>query len=384
MKTREILSRALRVVAVAGFLVFLVNFLAVSGTQLFRWLESFEAGDRRAELPNYVGVPWAATHFREFGQLTEAYQPYQGWRRRPFAGETINIDTEGVRRTWLDPAGAPTRTIAFFGGSTTWGTGADDAHTLPSMFARLRPEFRAYNFGESGHTAHQNLNFLIKQLTDGLVPDVVVFYNGGNDIAQCRIGLGSLRHVKTPALARALDRQGADDPESYLSLFYPAQAFLESAAQSVAVRFLGRERQRFDCHLDAAKAASIARALLWDWTAAKRLVEGYGGRFVAALQPTAFSSRTRTDHLRLPADVAAQYQAVYPLIVEQLERDFADLLPNFLDLRTAYDRDAYIFIDADHVSPEGNAIIAERISEHLAAPSLPLSVTPGTDDRAER
>ena len=63
---------------------------------------------------------------------------------------------------------------------------------------------------------------------------------------------------------------------------YPVEQFAEVALRSVRARIYGAQEKR-DCSDDPVKTERIARTMLWDWLAAKRLVEGYGGRFVAAL-----------------------------------------------------------------------------------------------------
>jgi lysophospholipase L1-like esterase len=348
--------------------IFAANLLGAAALHLKNTISSKPSTvtDRRSSLPNYQGVAWASTHFREFAVLPMVYHSYDGWRRLPYRGQTINIDENGIRRTYAHPSAEPVRTIAFFGGSTTWGSGADDEHTIPSLFAKLRPEYRAINFGETAHTAHQNLNTLIKVLADGLIPDVVVFYNGSSEIHKCRVGLTSFSEVDEPRIRRFLaeDDRGLLGGEAAWSLLYPARQFAEVALRSVQARIYGASEKR-DCGDDAVKTERIARTMLWDWLAAKRLVEGYGGRFVAALQPVAYFSQTRTDHITIDPDLTKQYGALYPRYAPMLGREFPALEANFLDLHTAFDRDEYIYIDADHASPNGNAIIAARISDYL-------------------
>jgi hypothetical protein len=321
--------------------------------------------DSRAALPNYRGVDWAKAHFREFVQLEEVHHSYVGWRRLPYRGETINIDQNGVRRTYVDPEVAPTGTIAFFGGSTMWGSGSDDLHTIPSAFAKLHPTYRAYNFAETHHTAHQNLNALVQVLAEGLEPDVVVFYNGSSEINKCRVGLTAFSTNDEPEIRALLDRErrGLQSGEAIRSIFQPVRTFAEHARRSLHARFFGPDEPS-ECSVNPAKADQIARALLWDWVAAKRLVEGYGGRFVAALQPVAYFSSTRKDHIKLNPAKQAEYEVVYAKYDELLP-EFPALEDNFLDLRHVFDRDEYIYIDADHAGPNGNAIIAGAISAFL-------------------
>ena len=73
----------------------------------------------------------------------------------------------------------------FFGGSTMWGTGASDSQTIPSHFNSLT-NMSVYNFGQGGWNSRQSLNQLINAIGDNNNPSVVIFYDGVNDIQQCR------------------------------------------------------------------------------------------------------------------------------------------------------------------------------------------------------
>ena len=50
-----------------------------------------------------------------------------------------------------------------------------------------------------------------------------------------------------------------------------------------------------------------------------------------------------------------------------INREFPQLAGSFMDLRDAVDRDEYLYIDWCHLSPDGNKLVAERISQGLAA-----------------
>jgi hypothetical protein len=63
------------------------------------------------------------------------------------------------------------KTIAFFGGSTTWGTGANDESTIPSYCAKSTPTCEAIDFGETGYVGHQNLNLFMRRYLQSFRPD---------------------------------------------------------------------------------------------------------------------------------------------------------------------------------------------------------------------
>ncbi|HIM00269.1 MAG TPA: hypothetical protein EYG46_04630 [Myxococcales bacterium] len=70
-------------------------------------------------------------------------------------------------------------------------------------------------------------------------------------------------------------------------------------------------------------------------------------------------SQSRTKHLPRDATFSGE---THPLVYPALRRAIADAdVPWMIDLSTEFDRDEYLFIDAGHVSPNGNRLMAERI-----------------------
>ena len=109
----------------------------------------------------------------------------------PFSGQTISIDQDGLRRTWQAPLPRPVGTepktfkVLMLGGSSLWGFGARDDHTIPSLVARklhergCRVEVR--NLAEIGYVSTQEVVALVRELQSGYRPDLVIFYDGVND-----------------------------------------------------------------------------------------------------------------------------------------------------------------------------------------------------------
>lgn len=350
---------------VLGFLVSLANVLAISGVKLYYSFKPKQYAQSHL-FPNYQGIDWALTHFTEYDNLTKGYYvSFYGWRRPEFHGETINIDQSGLRRTFRAEGTDSEKVIAFFGGSTTWGTGASDDTTIPSYFARLNPRFEAINFGETGYIAHQSLNLFMRRYFEGFRPDVVVFYDGVNDVwNKCRREADAFSHSREHRIRIVL--QESSDENSYWNVIQPLQTFVGKARRTLDNQQRARSSY-YDCPSNREKATNIARVLLSDWLIVKQLVEGYGGAFIGILQPQAYGSETKLDHLKLDPELGRQYETVYPLIPELLEREFAPLEGNFVDLRHALDQQDYFYIDWCHLSPNGNEIIAGQISEAVAA-----------------
>jgi hypothetical protein len=331
-------------------------------------LSSVSKSVRMASLPNYAGVDWARAHFEEFHGLRSRYMSHIGWRREVFKGKTITLEGPYARRATVGPGEASKPSVYFFGGSTVWGTGANDANTIPSLVSQIGG-FRAQNYGESGWTAHQSLALLILLLQEGHRPDVVVFYDGVNDVAdKCRRELTPTSHGREQQIRAAVSDT---KPRDVYGLQYMLKPLMGLAVE--VRRAFARATPLYDCDQRPDKAQQIAEYFLQDWDVARRLIESYGGKFIGILQPVAFYSATRLDRLRLSDAMRKQFQAVYPLIRSKMAGR-----PGLYDLTGVLDHDEYIYIDFCHLSPNGNRYVAQRLVEVLgrleyraASPGVP-------------
>src|SRR5690606_34238078 len=94
--------------------------------------------DPQAHHPAMGGVPWAEDYFEELNAVTSSYWPFVMYRNDEYRGRYVN--GEGwTRRSWSPPpeADVPRPLLSFYGGSTTFGIGQRDDHTVPSEVARL-------------------------------------------------------------------------------------------------------------------------------------------------------------------------------------------------------------------------------------------------------
>jgi lysophospholipase L1-like esterase len=165
----------------------------------YRGQSGIRSALRSAKGPGVVRSPyadsaWFPPYNREYvATFHEHWKPFVYFRRGPFHGSYINVDSLGHRRTVNGLAAAPasdTVRVFFFGGSTMWGTNLRDSATIASVasqqLAATAPKDVAVsvvNFGESGYVFTQELLELELQLRAGNVPDVVLFYDGINDMA---------------------------------------------------------------------------------------------------------------------------------------------------------------------------------------------------------
>jgi hypothetical protein len=121
----------------------------------------------------------------------------------------------------------------------------------------------------------------------------------------------------------------------------------------------------YDCASDPARALEVAQTLVDTWDIAEEMVTGRGGKFTAVLQPVAHYGNANFSYLNLtaPTDLAlaAQYKAVYPLIIEIAKERNLD----FSDFTSIYDGCSECYTDFCHVGPQAHRILVTHLSEIL-------------------
>ncbi len=316
-------------------------------------------GDPRPNLPNYSDVSWAEQHFKESAGLSTDYFDYYVWRRSPFQGETITISEEGIRLTSKSSNTSNLGSVWVMGGSTIWGTGVQDSDTIPSHLA-LGGNLDVTNLGESGYRIRQSFNFFLHRLSVESPPDILISYDGFNDV---HLGCLSANPTDNSGQEQEIRARVSENVFSLSYLLVPAVNFF----QEVTARF-GRSELASDshlCHIDLQRAHHVAEQIVRDWAVIKYQAESQGVVFVPVLQPTLATSDSRRDHLSDISDLAPQFESVYPLVLLEAERRGIDVL----DLTSALDDDAYYFIDVVHIDAVGNRIIAEALLRHLSTTS---------------
>ena len=345
--------------------------------------------DYRAGADGYFGATWTRDYYREFAASGGAeWRPYVYWRRPPFAGRFINVDAEGIRRTWKAATGDAERTRIFvMGGSTAWGTGARDDYTLPSELAKgLFERGRAAevtNYAESGYVTFQDVSMLLSRLHRGNVPDLVVFYGGVDDV------FSALQNGVAGIPQNEVNRRrefNVLQPENVGKLL----PVLTSGTQY----FAGMVRRRLMRNTagavlpEAGNRSALAQAVIEQYCANLRTVRGlareYGFRALFFWQPVIFTKPTLTSYEVFERD---RYGYARDFFAETYKR-MADAPPSCRDLglddvSRVFENDARpYYIDAFHVTEAGNQRVAAAmlpiVIESLASPLQNGQWTPTT------
>lgn len=128
--------------------------------------------------------------WQEFYDAGAEFESYVHFRSRPLEGKYYGVTQAGyrvVREQGPWPTDPANFNVFFFGGSTSFGVGPSWATVasylqddLNASGAVGRP-VRVYNFGRSGYFSSQEIILFQRLLTNGHVPDMVVFLDGLND-----------------------------------------------------------------------------------------------------------------------------------------------------------------------------------------------------------
>jgi hypothetical protein len=138
---------------------------------------------------NEPATEWARKHLDEIREnwLALEWAPFVHWRMKPMQGETITIGADGFRPTIdLSNNDAPAVTLQMYGASTMVGWGTGDDATIPAVIARRLKELGynviVKNYGQWSYIAKQEALLFALRVASGDKPDIVVFYDGCNEL----------------------------------------------------------------------------------------------------------------------------------------------------------------------------------------------------------
>lgn len=362
-------------IVLTGAFIFGLNFLSNVILEAVRKIQSHTTvdlkADSRGDLPNYFHrKELAKIHFQELSKLTAEYKAFVGWSALPFQGQTIEIDSHGDRVHQNKKFGKHSdRSAYLFGGSTIWGLGTANEDTIPALFNSISG-MPTFNKGEQAFTNRQSLARLLETLKIETRIDVIIFYDGVNEIYNlCRTEINVNDHAWTAGIKSKLEEN------SNTSYFLEYLDFMFILGTKTLVTKIKRkvfqqaaQDESRNCDNNKEKARQVAESMVKNWEIARELAESRGILFRAILQPVAFIGTPNLDHLQDLAssqnELAKQYKTVYPIMQEIIQKRGHDWI---LDYTNMFSRDEYIYIDFCHVSKNGNLIIAQQLYSDISS-----------------
>lgn len=326
--------------------------------------------------PSYTNATWFEDYRQEFkAAVTFDWQPYLYWNTKPFSGKYINVSEARARKTWSSPKIVDTQNkkkkIFMFGGSTMWGWGARDDYTIPSLVSRrLSEEYdtnaEITNFGEVGFVSTQEVLRLIFEIQKGNIPDIVVFYNGLNDVySALRPGQIGVAGVVCDEFQRKKLFEGKYPVFSWIYENY----IIQSGMFKAILRLLNKDKTN-PVVLDPKQIETISEDITRVYQKNLNLIQALSKKYnfdvLCYWQPTIFSKKNLSDfekELEKVAQTELFNKAVFKRVsekVKKIEHNTFHDISNILEMKTTY------YIDFSHIDEKGNDVIATRIARDLA------------------
>jgi hypothetical protein len=238
-------------------------------------------------LSYYSHQKWSGQYWQEHKSLPRNnYHPYVIWRSPPFEGEMLKIDQNGIRQTPGVECTRGAKKLFLFGGSAMWGWGAPDWGTIPAYLhqhlqATSGKPICIVNFAENAYISTQNLIQLILLLEAGNVPDVVVFYDGVNEVFAANQSGRAMLHENYSDISARFE----DAPNPLLKWFRQLNSF-KLMHFVVRVMFTPTQTVYGYPPVDIDRLSdSLIRSYLNNYDIVKALAEAYGFEYYWFWQP---------------------------------------------------------------------------------------------------
>lgn len=312
--------------------------------------------------------------YDELYSLDSEWAPYVHFKLKEFKGKHYTINSNGIRRTTnfnLQDNNTPIK-IFCFGGSTLLGTGARDAYTIPSRLSNYIHEnfpkrsFEVKNFGCHGYNRSIENVQLQLELLAGRIPDIVIFYDGVNEI----ISAQENRKVGYPTNAanRQKEFKTAFSYSKKIGLLYSSSKIKRLVTYLQRKVFKTIPMEVSNPHI---LSEGVAQHYIKSLKITRALGNQYDFKIYNFLQPVIYMDKPLTEHEEIMVKDNGHFEKVY-------RNSYKNILENkelrkdstFLDISNLFIEDPHtIYTDFCHIAERGNDSIAKKIFK-IIQPSL--------------
>ncbi len=340
-----------------------------SGLQVVCIIKNWVVADVRMDHSAYKNQPWGKEYWKEYHDTSFHYEPFILWNANEYHGKWINMDHDGIRKTWAPPGATPPapKRIFVMGGSAAWGIGARDDYTIPSDLSKLlnaqHKQCLVTNYGIPGFTLLQEVVKLTLLLKNGLHPDYVVFYDGSNEVytayqAGRVVNLHDFAEIQekieaspiTLGLKYMLAKcRIVQATEKTLAFFHLQYTYQEGAAQFT-------EKQLEALGKDIVKNYKESASLV------QKLSEIYNFNYTLFWQPVIFSETSVVeDETRFdPHSLDKNLGKLFKIVTANLANSPP---PGWVDLSGAvHQAPKPVYIDFCHMTESGYAMVSEKMA----------------------
>ena len=353
-------------------LVFINTFLCLFSIEaasfLFLVFTGMDAPDEpigRENTAYYQTQDWGEAYWQEFS-LDVDYTPFVGWRRRPFTGETINVGRDGLRETPDADCQDGAYRVYMFGGSTIWGTGAPDWYTIPSFVQRMLAEERdtpvcVVNYGESAFVSTQGVIQLMIALQHEPVPDLVIFYDGINDVIAADQSGQAGGHQNQGQIRSRFNGEIQVPFEDLPDAVKLASMLVPDEDNEVEATVPDSEADGSIAENDLGRA--IVEHYLDNYDLVSAWADQYGFAFYFFWQPVLVvgDKPLTPEEAQLKDNTGASLSALMTATYAEIAQVVGDY-SQFHDISRVLDAEEdWLWIDFSHITPPGNEMVAQEM-----------------------
>lgn len=314
------------------------------------------------------------------------YAPYVVWRTHPVVrSDILTISENGYRLVPGISGDNDAFRVFLFGGSTMWGLGVADSNTIGSYLQNQLAELSdgpvaVYNFGQPGFASTQEVIELLLQLRDGNIPDLVIFFDGVNDIWNAYgSGQAGGYHGQEQVAAR-VEGRSMEFEEPSIFEFVLENSNLWLLVTSLRTRIRGEEIRVEDLltyrtmGMDKdSLALDVVNTYMGNCLVVEALAESYGFEYVLIWQPCIWvGSKTLTTDEENLALGGTEYRSnsadlSYRGLLESAYGFFEVNIPDtvhYSSFARVFDLTServYTDVSGAHLNPPGNEIVATEI-----------------------
>jgi len=299
------------------------------------------------------------------------YRPFTVWRASPFHSERLNVDNNGLRIVPGAVAGEDSYTIFVFGG-----------HLQRLLAEKLQSPVNVVNFAQQGYVNTQEIIELQLQLRTGNIPDLVIFYDGANEIWSAveadTVGV----HINLAEIRALYENRNLRDQEPGLSGIL---SFFSRSNSVVLLRnVMGMEPDVSNIttyEQEPSRCVTEGEAFVPSPLYADTIMSYYEGdlRILDALsrefgfeyscfwQPVLVTGgKTLTDQEAAMAESQSSFIVSLYGYCEERSLYLDSMYENFHSITSAFDTcDHQIYVDICHVNAAGDSIIAALICSEV-------------------
>ena len=326
---------------------------------------------KRASLPYYQAQDWGE-EFWDTAIPKARLQPYTMWHTEDHEDKFATFK-EGFRVTPNAQCTEDAYDIYIFGGSTIWGEGAPDWGTIPAylqdLFNNQTDEIVCvHNMGQRQFHLTQEIVELINQLQLGTRPDMVIFYDGINEV-------GNTIETGVPWIPGgwSWDTPAKEDPIKQIIAGSNINRLLNRFRKSTSTSAI----QPFsDIELDNVIAETVD-VYLNNYQIVEGLSQQFDFEVYFFWQPfLGVDDKVLTVEEKdiLAVDLAIAGPGYFEDPLKYIQDVYAEIKTRAEDISNLYyisdildEYEQQIYFDIWHITPEGNEIVAQRIFDIIEA-----------------